>query len=298
MINKVGYACINENLRPRTFKSCRLKSVYNYGIDYLRNVIINNLDLTYDILEWNVENGIYMYRVSSDLMPLVTHPDLLKDFTWRWYEDSEILEKLKKIKTIVEKQKLRISMHPDQYTVLNSKRSEVVKFSIDYLKYHSEILEKISGQDMILHVGGVGGNKIEAIERFINQYQLLDSKIKRYLRIENDDKSFTISDVIDIYHRTGIPIVLDLHHHRCLVDKPLTNNQIDTIKKSWSGLTPKIHISSGKTCNKDRRHHDYITHEDCEIIKKISGKMNVDVMVEAKKKDLAVLEVMKYLKDR
>lgn len=296
MIKKLGYACINEQLKPRSFRSCRLNSVYKYGIDYLRNKILENLDLTYDILVWNVAHGIYMYRLSSDLMPLVTHPDLVKDYKWRWYEDEAILKKLMKIKAYVIKHDLRITMHPDQYTVLNSKRPDVVKNSIDYLKYHSDLLEKVGGEDMIVHVGGVYGDKIEAKQRFINQYLFLDSKIKRYLRIENDDKSYSVSDVIDISQTTGIPIVLDLHHHRCLANEPLTKDLLDIIEKSWTSYRPKIHISSGRTGDRDRRHHDFITVEDCNLINDIFSSKDVDVMIEAKKKDLAVLEVMKYLR--
>ncbi|MCT4595125.1 MAG: UV DNA damage repair endonuclease UvsE [Anaeromicrobium sp.] len=297
MIKRIGYACINTNLKPRTFKDCRLNSVYKYGIEYLRDKIIDNLILIKDILRWNMGNNIFMYRVTSRLLPLVTHPDMLRDFNWRWQKDEEILRHMEEIKIIVGKYNIRLSMHPDQFTVINSLNENVVRNSVINLQYHYEILEKLGGNDMIIHTGGVYGNKEWAIKRFIENYNKLSEKIKGPIRLENDDKSYNIDDVIYISSKTSIPIVLDIHHHNCNNTRELTKEDIIRIKHTWknTGLNPKIHISSGKNGIKDRKHDDYIKKEDLLNLLELIGEVNIDLMVEAKKKDEAALKVIDYM---
>ncbi|MBI9012118.1 MAG: UV DNA damage repair endonuclease UvsE [Clostridiales bacterium] len=292
MINKVGYACINEHFKPETFKSCRLKTIKEKGIKYLRTIILHNLELTYNILNWNIENNIFMYRATSDLMPLVTHRDILELDDWRWFYDDEILDRLRSINEFVMMNQIRLSMHPDQFTVLNSPREKVVKASISYLEYHEKLLSLMGGSDLIIHVGGVYGDKVESRKRFINQYRLLSDEIKYLIRIENDDKSYTIFDVLEISELTGVKVVFDYHHHRCLSGVKVTNDLIQHIENTWQGQTPKMHISSGKTDIKDRRHHDYISVDDSRILSDIYSVHSVDVMVEAKKKEFAALKLM------
>ncbi len=295
MVGKVGYACINEHLRPLGFRSCRLRTIESRGIEYLKEVILHNIQLTKEILEWNSLNLIFMYRVSSDLMPLVTHEQLLNDHPWRWYEDQDVLAALYSIRKLVKNNDIRLSMHPDQYTVLNSNKPLVVEKSILYLDYHAKILECMGGKDMIVHVGGVYGDKDSGMKRFVQVYHELSPLIKRYLRLENDDKSYNIHEVLEISYETSIPIVFDLHHHRCLLDTEVTVDLLDKIEATWVLRTPKIHISSGKSHSKDRSHHDYISVEDCRWLSKLYAGRRVDVMVEAKKKDYAAMGLISYL---
>ncbi|AOR23379.1 UV DNA damage repair endonuclease UvsE [Clostridium taeniosporum] len=299
MIRKIGYACINNNLKPRNFKQCRLNSVYKYGIDYLKDKIINNLNLTKDILNWNINNGIFMYRATSNLLPLVDHKYILKDFQWRWQQDKELLSIMDEIKNIVQKNNIRLSMHPDQFTVLNSIKSNVVENSINYLNHHYEILSLLGGNDIIIHTGGVYGDKISAIERFIEVYKNLTKGVKEMLRLENDDVSFNIDDVLYISEKTSIPIVFDIHHNRCNNQREITNNDINLIKDTWknTGLIPKMHISSGKTGVYDKSHSDYILKDDIISFTSLIEDIEIDLMVEAKEKDNAVLRLISFLKE-
>lgn len=293
MIKKIGYACINTALKPKSFKECRLNSIYKYGIDYLREKILNNIILTKDILEWNVENDIYMYRVTSSLFPLVNHPDIQKDFRWRWQEDEKILSHMEEIKQIVRKNNIRLSMHPDQFTVLNSLNEKVVKNSIDYLQYHYEVLKHLGGSDIIIHTGGVYGDKEASKERFIKNFSLLDEKIQQMIRLENDDVSYTVEEVLFINEKTGIPVVLDVHHHRCNNEGELTKDHITRICDTWktTGMIPKMHISSGSTRIDDKHHHDYIAPSDFIDLMEMVKDKEIDLMVEAKKKEQAVLKI-------
>ncbi len=295
MIGKVGYACINEHLKPKKFRSIRLATVRLKGIDALREVIHHNISFVEEILCWNLTHDITMYRVSSDLLPLVTHPDLLENYEWRWYNDLIIMNQLSRIRKLVKKHKMRLSMHPDQYTVINSNKAYVVQASIENLTYHSKLLAAIGGRDMIIHVGGVYGDKPNAMKRFVQVYNGLSDEIKSFLRLENDDKSYDIFEVLELSSETGVPIVFDLHHHRCLSEASITPMLLKRIQMTWSLMTPKIHLSSGKTSEKDRRHHDYISAEDCLWLCQIYGGHNIDVMVEAKQKEKAAMGVISYL---
>lgn len=300
MIKKIGYACINTHLKPRTFNDCRLNSIYKYGIDYLRNKIINNLYLVKDIILWNIEYDIYMYRVSSRLLPLVTHPDVINDFDWNWKKDDEILNIMKDISDIVKRYNIRLSMHPDQFTVLNSPNEKVVKNSIINIKYHYDILKRLSGNDMIIHTGGVYKDKESATKRFIEVFNSLENNLKSMIRLENDDKSFTVEDVLYISSKTNIPIVLDIHHHKCNNPNSINiKDYIDSIVNTWenTNLIPKLHISSGRDNEFDRKHSNYIQLKDLNYLLNVINKYNFDMMVEAKEKDKSALEIMNILKD-
>ena len=293
MINRIGYACINTSI-DSNFKDCRLASVYKYGSSFLKEIILHNVKLTKDTLIWNVNNNILMYRVTSKLIPFATHRDVLKTLDFKWYEDIDILNALNEIKKIVIENNIRLSMHPDQFTVLNSNRSEVIKKAIINLEYHKFLLEKLGGTDLIIHTGGVYGNKVDAIKRFIKTYNNLNTDIRQYLRLENDDISYTLNDVISISKCCGIPIVLDIHHHNCNNNgNEKLKNLIYDVNKSWilSGIIPKCHISSGINSYKDRRHADYISPSDFFAFCDITSEINVDLMVEAKSKELAVLKL-------
>jgi UV DNA damage endonuclease len=225
-------------------------------------------------------------------MPLITHPQVIA-LGWRWQKDEDVLNALNKIKAFKDKHNMRLSMHPDQFTVLNSLRPDVVKSSIEYLIYHAEFLEAISGDDMILHVGGVYGDKSSAMKRFVDVAKGLPDKVKGYLRIENDDKSYNIYDVLSLSELTGIPVVFDFHHHRCLTNDDITDDLLEKIFSTWSGQ-PKVHISSGRKGPKDRSHSDYIDAIDKFWVYMLM-KYDADIMIEAKAKEKALLKLREDL---
>jgi UV DNA damage endonuclease len=289
---RLGYACINESLKPKKFRSLRLKTIQTKGIHVLKEIILDNLEFLLEVLEWNLAHKIYFYRISSDIMPLITHPDVVA-YGWLWQEDEEVRNRLERVKALKIKENMRLSMHPDQFTVLNSLRPDVVESSIEYLIYHADFLEAISGDDMILHVGGVYGDKVAAMTRFIHVANSLPDKVKSYLRIENDDKSYNIYEVLSLSEQTGLSVVFDFHHHRCLLDDHVTKNILDKIFSTWTGI-PKVHISSGKSNPKDRSHSDYIDAKDLLWVYMLK-QYDVDVMIEAKAKEKALLRLREDL---
>lgn len=292
---KIGYASINTSLYPKKFRSIRLKTVLTKGIESLKEIIIANLIFLDEVLKWNVENNIHFYRFPSNIFPLVTHPDLLSFSEWRWYEDFDVLQLIKQVKTYVDKNQIRLSTHPDQYNVLNSNNVKVVNSTISTLDDIALLLTMLGGSDLIIHVGGVYNDKEGALKRFIQNYDQLSTLAKTTLRIENDDKSYGVFEVLNLCETLEIPMVIDLHHHNCLSGEALTKEVINKIKMTWKETQPKCHLSSGKEFKNDRKHSDYISDEDLKYGLILLGG-DFDIMVEAKAKQKAVLAIYKSIK--
>ncbi|PPA72287.1 UV DNA damage repair endonuclease UvsE [Jeotgalibacillus proteolyticus] len=281
---KFGYACINLSI-PTKFRTCRLKTVEEKGIEYLKELTLSNFHQTLDAVKWNIQHNIYFYRLSSDIVPFATHPIN----TWEWWEDDEVLSITEHIYELQKRYDLRLSCHPGQYNVLNSPNPSVVENTKKDLRYHERIMNLVGGSDMILHVGGVYGDKESAIERFAENYNGLSDGIKSLLRIENDDKSFTLEDVVKVNSLTGAPVCFDIHHHNCNMGDEELLSLLPAVWKSWGDKKPKCHISSGKSHSTDRSHHNLILEDDLKALLSIIGDQDADIMFEAKLKEQSVL---------
>lgn len=288
---KLGYACVNMTI-PSKFKTCRLKTVEKEGLSIIRKLAIENLNETIKILKWNIHHHIDFYRLSSDIIPFATHPIN----QWKWWEDDEVLRLTLTIRKLKEQSSSRLSMHPGQYTILNTPNDKVYHNSLLDFHYHAMLMELTGATDMITHVGGAYGDKEAAKKRFIKRYHDLPNEIKEKLRLENDDKIFTIHDVLDIHQETNIPICFDYHHHRCHHTNFELNDEITTIVQSWGeSQVPKIHLSSGKTSPTDRAHHDFILLKDYFDAVSLFKGYNIDIMFEAKMKEKSVLRIKRAL---
>lgn len=286
---RLGYACINTEM-PTKFRACRVATVEKQGVEIIKELALENFQQTKKAIEWNIKNEIYFYRLSSDIVPLATHPIN----TWVWYEDEDVLKITKEIKELKEKHNIRLSCHPGQYTVINSKNPEIVEKSIKDLIYHDILMELVGGTDIILHVGGVYGDKASAKKRFCENYLALPKTVKEKLRLENDDVSYCLEDVVEIYKQAKVPICFDYHHERCNPSEKPLQELIKYVFESWNGYgIPKMHLSSGKTSPTDRSHHDYVFKEDLEKLMEFIKNKDVDIMLEAKLKEQAVLNLKK-----
>lgn len=286
---RLGYACMNTELKT-VFRTLRVATAEAEGIAKIKDLTLKNMQTTLEILQWNLEHDIYFYRASSSMIPLSTHP--IND--WIWWEDPDFLSIAAQIREIVETHKMRVSMHPGQYTVLNSPKPEVVEKSVQDLVYHDRLIALLGGNDLIVHTGGAYGDKEQAKIRFAENYALLPASIKQRLRLENDDKTFTVRDVLDVSKLCGVPICFDIHHHNCNND----GNPVDyaEILATWEGFgTPKIHISTGKEGFTDLRHHNIVTKEDFDELLLLLKGTDADIMFEAKMKEQAVLPFVEQL---
>ncbi len=285
---KIGYPCINLALDCKSNSTFRLK---NYSKERLIQTITNNLNCLEKILEFNVNHRIFFFRITSDLIPFGSHP--VMDFNWQDY----FKEEFKTIGNYIKNNSIRITMHPGQYTVLNSINNRVFKNSVDELIYHTDILDLL-GLDktakIITHVGGVYDDKEASINRFINRYLTLDKRIKKYYVIENDDKSFNIEDCLTISEQTEIPVIFDIYHHEC---NPMKENFQDILKKvirTWKpedGL-PILHYSSEHIIKGKCRHADSININHFKKFIQSLGDNDFDIMIEIKNKEVSALQAI------
>jgi len=265
------------------------------AIKELKSRTLTNLSNTYKILEFCVSNNINVYRFSSDLIPLAT-----LQTEWDWANDSDVLELCGKIKSYISASNIRCSTHPDQFTLINSPREEVFQSSLKDLVYHNTLCELLGFDTILLHVGGAYGDKSLAMLRFEESFYRLPKQIQNKIHLENDDKSFNIVDVLTLCQKLNIPMVLDVHHHRCNTGGYVIEEYVDMIFDTWGSKKPKIHMSSGKGKVDDRSHADYITYDDIVYaigLIMLSGRYvnDVDIMVEAKEKDLAIFQMRGFL---
>jgi len=263
----------------------------------VRRAASENLSNTMRILLHNKAYGIMVYRFSSKIIPLATHP-LLSD----WDYSTELSSQFKAIGCFINENQMRVSFHPDHFTVLNSPKEGILQASLKDLQYHCLLLKEMGlgeGVKLITHIGGTYNDREKSIERFLQNWSCIPQPISERLCIENDDRSYTASEVLNICRKLSLPMVLDLHHYKCNNNNENLTDILPGVFETWSktGLPPKIHVSSPKSPQEPRSHHDFINPKDLYGLIKLSCDLtdNFDVMVEAKQKDKAVLKLVEEL---
>lgn len=283
---RLGYACINTTL-PSTNKTCR---VANATPDRVIELARQNLIALAEILRWNDAKGIRLFRVSSDIIPLASHPAVTAP--WR-----EILRlELEQAGRLARQYGVRLSMHPGQYTVLNSPRPEVVEASLAELEYHARFLTAL-GMDhtakLVLHLGGVYGDKLSAMARFAENFARLSEDARRRLVLENDERSYTVNDALTLSARIGAPVVFDVFHHRynpSLEGLPL-RAIIDRAAETWGSADgpPKLHYSDPWPGKPPGSHSQSVDVDAFGAFLAQIRDRNIDVMLEVKDKEQSVL---------
>ena len=285
----LGYACINLSLGKKvtTNRTMIKRTFIDKGLDYVSDCVIQNVVDLEKIIDWNEENGIKMYRMSSDMMPWATEYDFtqLKD----WNEISIILQRCGEKAT---KYGQRLSFHPGPFNVLVSPKESVVLNTINDLEVHGRLMDAMGLSQtpynkINIHCNGVYGNKQSAMDRFIANFKRLSKSVQNRLTIENDDKAsmYSVQDLMYIHQKIGIPIVFDYHHHKFCTGDLTEQQALELAMSTWPvGITPAVHYSESAVGKKPQAHSDYIS----EIINTYGN--DVDVMVEAKAKDLTILK--------
>lgn len=211
----IGYPCITVGVEGTKQKTCRKSNATG---DHLAALIKYNLDALKNIIEFNGKHNIHLFRISWDIIPFASDKEVN---TLDW--SNQFAEQFKEIGKLIKKYEIRVSMHPGQYTVLNSPDEGVVKRAIADLEYHALFLDSLgvdASSKLILHVGGVYGEKERAMDRFVEVYKTLNDRIKDRLVVENDDRSYTIEEVLSISERTGAPAVYDNLHNAINTSDP------------------------------------------------------------------------------
>ncbi len=250
----------------------------------LEGIIKKNFEVLKEILIYNNKNNIHFYRLSSNFIPCATiieydYPNIFKN---EFKETSKLI-------------KGRFDMHLSEYCILNSTNKEVVKRSIDEIKYHYKLLKAFKVKpNLVIHIGSKSFGKGNSIKRFINNFSKLPKYLKESLIIENDDKVFNVEDTLNLCKQINRPMVLDVHHHNCNKTKNDLSFYLEDIFNTWNE-TPKIHFSSPKNKKDFRAHNDYINSDDfISFIKSINR--DIDIMLEAKAKDDALFRLVRELK--
>lgn len=266
-------------------------------IGRLTRLARENLGNTLRILRANEVDRIKVYRFTSKLIPLATHP-LFSD----WDYIADLKEEFLAIGSFVKSHQMRVSLHPDHFTLLNSPLEDVQQTSIRDLDYHVKILEAMNLDDeakLVLHVGGKYHSKEEALIRFKQQFRRLPQRIKSRIVLENDDRSFTASDVLHLCQEINVPMVLDVHHHHLLNSGESLDSLLPQIFNTWGHLIPKVHLSSPRDEKSPRSHADFIQPEAAVNFLNRAGSIgkDFDIMLEAKQKDLALIRLSTQLQN-
>lgn len=293
---RLGYACISKTLDVTSSHTITYSNYQKLNKleqeKTLKGIINTNLDNLEEILKYNIKNNIHFYRMSSKIIPLATHPNIKTDYL------KIFKQKLEHIGDIINKSKMRVDIHLDEYCVLNSTNPNIVSSTINIINFYKNMLNTMKLKTyMILHVGSSAFGIEKSITRFINNFKKLDTESQKMIILENDDKIFKIEDVLKICMTLNIPMVLDYHHYKCN-KKDSIQQHIKEIIDTWNDIIPKMHISSKKNNKEYRSHNDYIDINDFIELSNIlkNQNKNVDIMIEAKQKDIALFKLIRELK--
>lgn len=248
-----------------------------------------------EILTFNVEHNLLFFRITSDLIPFASHPIC----TLSWQKDFR--KSFQKTGAFIKKHNMRVSMHPDQFTLINSLDMEIFRRSVAELLYHAEVLDLL-GTDLTakiqIHVGGAYGNKDESMKRFIRRFRMLPKRIKKRLVIENDDRIYSVKDCVSIHRETGIPIVFDTLHHKCNRGGADMLNAFSTAHATWKvndGL-PIVDYSTQDSSRKKGAHAMSIPARNFKSFLKQTEGFDFDIMCEIKDKEKSALKAAGLLR--
>jgi UV DNA damage endonuclease len=303
---RLGLCCLfrDEPIKFRTTTATAMQRLSRGNrLQKLQALCLENARALLAALEFCSQNGIGCFRVNSQILPLKTHPAV----GYRVEElpgSREIVEAFERCGRFARRHNLRTCFHPDQFVVLNSPREDVVASSIKELDYQAEVAEWIGADVINIHAGGAYGDKVSALARFAACLAKLPERVRQRLTVENDDRTFTPADLLPVCKAEGLPLVYDVHHHRCNPDglsieqatrRALSTWNCGTRKQGTRNREPLFHISSpiaGWDGPRPRRHHDFIDWQDfpaCWMRKKIT------IEIEAKAKELAVAKLLAEL---
>lgn len=299
-MNFIGYACINMTLgagskktRVTTNRSMIKRTFAEKGVRYASELALKNVIDLEKIIHWNEANGIKFFRVSSELFPWASEysiddmPDI-----------EEIATTLKRAGDFAIANGHRITFHPGPFNKLCSPKPNVVSNTITDLEIHGKVfdlmgLSRTPYNKINIHVGASYGNKPQALEDFCRNFELLSDAVKTRITVENDDRPslYSAKDLYEgVYKKIGIPIVFDYHHWKFRNDGESIKEGLEIAKSTWGDIVPVVHYSEtkrnedGTDYYKPQAHSDYVY----EYIDSFGHK--IDVMIEAKMKELALFQ--------
>jgi len=293
---RLGLCCTfrDESIKFRTTTATAiLKRSRSDALARLSELCLSNADALLASLQFCSENGIGCFRINSQILPLKTHPQCgyeVADLP----DGDEIERRFISCGEFARQHDLRTCFHPDQFVVLNSPKPEVVTSSVQELEYQCDVAEWVGADVVNIHGGGAYGDKASALAAFARNLKRLSRRTRKLLTVENDDKTYSPADLLPLCRENSIPLVYDVHHHRCHQDALTVEEATEQALATWD-REPLFHISSpleGWTGPKPARHHEFI---DIVDFPQCWRDLAVTIEIEAKAKELAVLKLKQQL---
>lgn len=311
---RLAYACINKTLAKQNVtvnRTARLATIEKNGAEFIKQLVMENLQDLQKILEWNEAAGIRFYRMSSDMISHVSNEKLSKEILEAYTLDFA-REKLAAVGKYAREHGHRLTFHVGQYTLLSSPDNDVKRRSIRDLEIHADILDAmgmkpVHGSVIVLHGGGTYQNKLETINRIKQTIESLPQGVREKICLENDERSYSPEDLLPICEEYNIPFCLDVFHYKVMYPEKYNEILADTklwdrVALTWTrrGIKQKIHISSQRPEGKPGAHADYIDAGEINLrtVLCLCKKYNSDAVIEAKKKEKAVMKILNEYFDR
>ena len=293
---RFGLCClfIDEPIKFRTITATTLSALpRKRRLERVSQICLHNAESLLDAVHTVDRLGIGAFRILSPFFPRYTHPEM--GYTLDVLPDAKgITAALKRINTFRRSHDIRLSFHPDQFVVLNSPREDVVRKSVAEIEYQAVLAKALGAEVINIHVGGAYGDKAESLKRFAHNFDRLSVQARKRLTLENDDSLFTPADILPLCRDLRIPLVYDVHHHRCNPDHFSVDEATARAMETWlhRKQEPHFHISSPKygwKAHNPKPHADYIDPSDIPDAWREIGPVTLDV--EAKAKEKAVLKL-------
>ncbi len=288
---KLGYVSTPQAIGCKANRRFRLAS---YSEARLVETVASNLACLGDILRFNVAHGLLFFRISSDLVPFASHP--VCTFDWC----AHFRPTLERLGSFVRAHGIRISMHPGQYTILNSPDAALVGRSLAELDYHCTLLEALgldASAKIQIHVGGLYGDKLVALNTFCRNYERMAPRLKARLAIENDDGRFSLEDCLAVHAQVGVPVIFDTLHHECLNQGEPLAEALRAASATWGsgdGI-PMVDYSSQQPGRRVGTHAETLDVPHFRGFLKAAEGMELDVMFELRDKEASALRAGRLL---
>jgi UV DNA damage endonuclease len=291
---RVGYACVNTQL-PSSSRTLRLANV---NAERLRWLIGANLEALEAILRWNQDNGIDVFRLTSNLIPFGSHA--ANEIAW-W---EEFRARLAELGRLMVEGGMSISTHPGQYTVLSSHRPEVVRAAVSELEYHDRLLEALgldASHKIVLHVGAGAGAREDALVRFRAGFEQLSAGAAARLVLENDER-WPLDAVLPLADELDVPVVFDVFHHRLApsFEGIGVRELVLLAGKSWRPQDGRqeVHFSTQAPGRRPGAHADELDLDAFARFADEVGDLALDCIIEVKDKERSVLRAQELLRAR
>jgi UV DNA damage endonuclease len=294
VLRRLGYASSPLSLGIPANRTCRIE---NATPERLRELIADNLLSLRRVLQYNHDRSVRLLRIGSDLVPFGAHP-VNRVPWWR-----EFAADLSDIAALIRDDDVRVSMHPGQFTVMNSPSQPVVDDAVRELEYHARVLDALEtppSAKIVIPIGGAYGTHQDSMERFVSAYRTLPSEVRRRLAIENDDRVFSAAETLSVGAATQLPVVFDWLHHR---RNPGVGDPAALVRRcfqTWGAADapPLVQVGSQAQTQHPGQQAEWIAVADYLAFDRLTPPEAYDCLLEAKGRDLALFRLREQLRER